>query len=185
MIFVLLFSKKLQYDPLHIAASSKGEPENATKKDVENDMLRWKSSIALYNHVLPRTMTFDRKRHLSMREKYTKIAQVMNLKGIIYEKKDDKHKAEVPPFQSIIKRLKTVPKKKIKKSRSSEMRSKGLGPVSTRISDDAVKKNWVEKNRKIKLKETKIHPLSHVNVPKTKCSHEIVSKPTGIEGVVC
>ena len=65
------------------------------------------------------------------------------------------------------------------------MRSKGLGPVSTRISDDAVKKNLVEKNRKIKVKETKIHPPSHVNVPKTKCSHEIVSKPTGIEGVVC
>ena len=113
-------------------------------------MQDWMASIILQNHLLPSYVTFDRKRHLSMRSKYADMARLMNFCNVIHEPKEEhSYRANyVAPSRSL-KALKKTGKQRVKKSFSHETYNLGLGPtpkLSTRISKDAVKRNRQKDN---------------------------------------
>ncbi|XP_028393237.1 uncharacterized protein LOC114517651 [Dendronephthya gigantea] len=116
----------------------------------DREMQEWLDSIIFQNNLLPSFMTFDNKRHLSMRSKYTDARQTMKLRNAIDESHEE-HQNNTLPSSGRVKSLKKNAKQKITKILSHETFNLGLGPspvMSTRISKDAVKRNKGKNNLK-------------------------------------
>ena len=112
-------------------------------------MQEWLASIILQNHLLPSYMTFDSKRHLSMRSQYADIIQTMNFNKVLHETQEEHHYNYQAPSGNLKGRKKNG-KRRVKKGLSSETFNLGLGPtpkLSTRISKDAVKRNRQKDNQ--------------------------------------
>ena len=148
--------------------------ENRRDCKSDKEMQDWLASIILQNHLLPSYVTFDRKRHLSMRSKYADMSRLMNFCNVIHETKEEHlHRTnDVAPSWSL-KGLKKTGKQRVKTSFSHETFNLGLGPapkLSTRISKDAVKRNRQKDN------QLKFHGGKSPPPPKSK---SLVSGPSG------
>jgi hypothetical protein len=146
-------------------SSKQGSSENREDCKPDKEMQDWLASIILQNHLLPSYVTFDSKRHLSMRSKYADMSRLINYCNVIPETKEE-HRANVAPSRSL-KRLKKASKRRVKKHLSHETFNVGLGPspkLSTRISKDAARRNR-QKDNQMKFRGGKSPPP-----PKAKSS---------------
>lgn len=129
--------------------------ESVQERKPDREMQEWLSRIAVQNHLLPSCMTFDNKRHLSMRSKYSDVTQTMNLSSVIREAEEE-HQSKLENAKGLNKNGKQL----IKKHLSYETHNLGLGPtpkLSTRISKDAVKTNR-QKDNTLKFHGSKSPP---------------------------
>ena len=161
--------------------SSKQESsETVQERKPDKEMQDWVGSIVVQNHLLPSHMTFDNKRHLSMRSKYADAIQTISLSNVIHEAQEEHHPNNISTTKGLNK------KRKIKKYLSYETYNLGLGPVpklSTRISKDAVKTNR-QKDNTLKFHGRKLPPPPGTKplMSVTGLSEPVSTKSTVLKG---
>lgn len=72
-------------------------------------MTEWLTAIATQNALLPSYVTFNNKRHLSMRSKFTKMIQRMNYSNSILESKEDEFRMVHVQPQNILSGISDCP----------------------------------------------------------------------------
>ena len=156
--------------------------ESVQESKPDREMQEWLGCITVQNHLLPSSMTFDNKRHLSMRSKYADVAQMINLSSIINETEEEHGQSN---FENA-KEFKKTEKQFIKKHMSYETHNLGLGPtpkLSTRISKDAVKTNRQKDNTlKYHGSRSPPPPITKPLSRKAELSESVLSKNAASKG---